>query len=103
MQPNGSILARATEKVSVLSQRYRNPACTNCHLHDISRRIPMLNYRTFRARVVLKSFGNRLIDKFDSGTLLNGLHMEAEERDLIPCGTSLCFKRGVNVKGSHCK
>lgn len=52
---------------------------------------------------MLKSFGNRLIDKFDSGTLLNGLHMEAEERDLIPCGTSLCFKRGVNVKGSHCK
>ena len=63
----------------------------------------MLNYRTFRARVVLKSFANRFIDKFDSVTLLNGLHMEAEERDLIPCGESLCFKRGVNVKGSHCK
>jgi hypothetical protein len=63
----------------------------------------MLNYRVFEAHVVLKSFKNKMIDKFDSVALLHGLHVEAEERDLIRCGAGLCFKRGISVKGSHCK
>ncbi len=63
----------------------------------------MMNYRVFEANVVLKSFRNKMIDKFDSVSLLHGLHVEAEERDLIRCGASLCFKRVINVKGSQCK
>ena len=63
----------------------------------------MLNYRVFEAHLVLKSFKNKMIDKFDSVELLHGLHVEAEERDLIRCGAGLCFKRGISVKGSHCK
>lgn len=62
----------------------------------------MLNYRVCEAYLVLKSFKNKMIDKFDSVALLHGLHVEAEERDLIRCGAGLCFKRGVSVKGSHC-
>lgn len=67
------------------------------------KRIPMLNYRVFEAHLVLKSFKNKMIDKFDSVALLHGLHVEAEERDLIRCGAGLCFKRGISVKGSICK
>jgi hypothetical protein len=63
----------------------------------------MLNYRVFEAQVVLKSFKSKMIDKFDSVALLHGLNVEAEERDLIRCGVGLCFKRGISVKGSHCK
>ena len=63
----------------------------------------MLNYRVFEANVVLKSFKNKMVDRFDSVALLHGLHMEAEERDLIRCGAALCIKRGISVKGSHCK
>jgi len=63
----------------------------------------MLNYRVFEAILILKSFKSRMIDKFDSLALLQGLRAEAEDRDLIPCGASLCFRRGISVKGSHCK
>ena len=63
----------------------------------------MLNYRVFEANLFLKSFKSRMIDKFDSLALLQGLRAEAEERDLIQCGASLCFRRGINVKGSQCK
>lgn len=63
----------------------------------------MLNYRVFEANLILKSFKSRMIDKFDSLALLQGLRAEAEERDLLLCGASLCFRRGISVKGSHCK
>jgi hypothetical protein len=63
----------------------------------------MLNYRVFEANLILKSYKNKMIDKFDSLTLLQGLRAEAEECDLIQCGASLCFRRGINVKGSQCK
>lgn len=65
--------------------------------------VPMLNYRVFEAHVVLKSFKNKMIDKFDSVELLHSLHAQAEERDLIRCGAGLCFRRAITVKGSHCK
>ena len=63
----------------------------------------MLNYRLFEANLILKSFHSRIIDKFDSLALLQGLRAEAEERDLLQCGASLCFRRGISVKGTRCK
>ena len=63
----------------------------------------MLNYRAFEADIVLKSYRDRLIDMFDASTLFKRLCVEAEERDLIDCGTGLYFKRNISVKGCHCK
>ena len=63
----------------------------------------MLNYRAFEADIVLKSYRDRLIDMFDSSALFERLCKEAEERDLIDCGCGLYFKRGISVKGCHCK
>lgn len=63
----------------------------------------MLNYRIFEANVVLKSYKNNMIDRFDSKTLLDGLRDEADERDLVRCGEGFCFRRGISIKGCHCE
>jgi hypothetical protein len=63
----------------------------------------MLDYRVFEANLILKSYNDRMINKFDSLSLLQGLGVEARERGLIQCGAGLCFRRGISVKGSHCK
>jgi hypothetical protein len=63
----------------------------------------MLNYRAFEATIVLKSYRNRLIDMFDAPTLYDALYSEAAARDMLPCGEGLCFKRGIRVRGCHCK
>lgn len=66
--------------------------------------MPMLNYRAFSATIVLKSYRNRLIDLYDATALFQRLELEADARELLRCGNSLCFKKSiVSVKGSHCK
>jgi hypothetical protein len=52
---------------------------------------------------VLRSYRDRMIDMFDSATLFLRLHLEADSRDMIRCGAGLFFKRGISVKGCHCK
>jgi hypothetical protein len=52
---------------------------------------------------VLKSYKDRCIDMFDSQTLFQRLHEEADDRDMLRCGAGLCFKRGIGVRGSHCE
>ena len=66
-------------------------------------RLPALNFRVFEAHLVLKSYKDPMIDKYDSVALLNRLHIESIERDLVRCGASICFKKGISVKGSFCK
>lgn len=63
----------------------------------------MLNYRAFEATIVLKSYRDRLIDMFDATTLFERLYYEAGDHDMIPCGDGLCFKKGISVRGCHCK
>lgn len=64
--------------------------------------MPFLNYRAFEATVVLKSYNDRLINMFDAGTLFKRLHVEAEDREMLRCGNSLCLKP-ISLNGSHCK
>jgi hypothetical protein len=67
-------------------------------------RVPQLNYRAFEGTIVLKSYGDSVIDKFDAKTLFERLCMEADSRDMLVCGAeALCFKKSISVKGSHCK
>jgi hypothetical protein len=63
----------------------------------------MLNYRAFEATLKLKSYRDRLIDMFDATTLFERLFSEADERDVVRCGVGLCFKKGISVRGCHCK
>jgi hypothetical protein len=64
--------------------------------------MPFLNYRAFEATIVLKSYNDRLIDMFDASTLFERLCGEAEDREMLKCGSALCLKR-ISVNGSHCK
>jgi hypothetical protein len=66
-------------------------------------RIPKLNYRVFEATVILINYRDRFIDMFDSEELFSRLFAEAEDLDMIRCDRGLCFKKGINVKGCHCK
>jgi hypothetical protein len=65
--------------------------------------MPMLNYRAFEATIVLKSYRDRLINMFDSNMLFERLCSVSEEREMVECGEGLCFKKGISVKGCHCK
>lgn len=65
--------------------------------------MPMLNYRAFEATIKLKSYRDRLIDMFDATALFERLYFEADERDVVQCGVGLCFKKGISVRGCHCK
>jgi hypothetical protein len=62
-----------------------------------------MNYRAFEATIVLKSYEDRFIGMFNSEDLFSRLFIEAEERDMIRCGNGLCFKKGISVRGCHCK
>jgi hypothetical protein len=64
----------------------------------------MLNYRAFKATIVLKSYRDRLINLYDANALFQRLDLNAADRELLRCGDSLCFKKSIiSVKGSHCK
>jgi hypothetical protein len=63
----------------------------------------MLNYRAFEANLVPKSYQDRLISMFNAELLFQRLELEAEDREMIRCGEGLCFKRGISVRGCHCK
>lgn len=66
-------------------------------------RIAQLNYRAFEGTIVLKSYRDSFIDKFESKSLFERLCQQAEARDMIVCGEGLCFKKLISVKGCHCK
>lgn len=66
-------------------------------------RIPKLNYRVFEATVILKNYKDKFISKFNGQELFQRLYAEAEEREMIRCEQGLCFKKGISVRGSHCK
>ena len=80
-----------------------NPNLILCPSPHRSPRMPILNYRAFEATVVLKSYRDRYIDLFDAQTLFQRLYEEADDRDMLRCGIGLCFKKGISVRGSHCK
>lgn len=65
--------------------------------------MPMLNYRAFEATIVLRSYRDRLINMFDATALFERLYSEADVRDVVQCGVGLCFKKGISVRGCHCK
>jgi hypothetical protein len=72
--------------------------------NQIGRQIKMLksNYKAFEATIKLKSYRNRLIDKYDAPALFEWLMSNTKNRGLIPCGTDgMCFKREVIVRGTH--
>ena len=69
----------------------------------LTNRMPKLNYRAFEATIVLKSYCDRFIGMFDGEELFQGLYDEAEDLDMIRCNNGLCFKKGISVRGCHCK
>jgi hypothetical protein len=72
--------------------------------NQLGRQIKMLksNYKAFEATITLKSYRNRLIDKYDAPALFAWLMSNTKNRGLIPCGADgMCFKREVIVRGTH--
>jgi hypothetical protein len=72
--------------------------------NEIGRQIKMLksNYKAFEATIKLKSYRNRLIDKYDAPALFGWLMSNTKNRGLISCGADgMCFKREVIVRGTH--
>lgn len=72
--------------------------------NQIGRQIKMLksNYKAFEATINLKSYRNRLIDKYDAPSLFGWLMSNTKNQGLIPCGADgMCFKREVIVRGTH--
>lgn len=60
------------------------------------------NYQCFKARIVLKSYEDDYISKYDSPTLYGWLTSNISGRNMIACGNNgLCFKREVLVSGTH--
>ena len=63
-----------------------------------------MNYRAFEGTIVLESYDDKTIDRFDASKLYQRLRLEADSHDILICGDdALCFKKSVSVKGSHSK
>lgn len=64
-----------------------------------------LNYRAFKANIVLTSYENRLINFFPAPMLYDWLDSHAKERGLVKCGgDGLCFKKEVVIEnGINCE
>jgi hypothetical protein len=62
-----------------------------------------LNYRAFEATIILRSYRDRLIDLFDGKSLFERLYDDADDRDMLRCGEGIAFKKGISMKGCHCK
>jgi hypothetical protein len=60
------------------------------------------SYKCYEATIVLKSYGDKLIDKYDGPTLFGWLLSHAKERDLLHCGPGgLCFKQEIVARGTQ--
>eukprot|EP00536_Pseudo-nitzschia_multiseries_P007031 jgi/Psemu1/194486/e_gw1.157.96.1 len=73
---------------------------TTRYPYEKQKRMPFLNYRAFEATIVLKSYNDRLINMFPARKLFERLSVEAEDREILRCGNSVCLKP-ISVKGSH--
>ena len=62
-----------------------------------------LNYRAFEATIILKSYKDRLIDVFDAPALFDRMYEDADEGEMLRCGEGIAFKKGISIKGCHCK
>jgi hypothetical protein len=67
---------------------------------DIQQEFPRLVFRAFEATIILNSYEDKFIDKFDASALFDHLY-KTKEKDIIQCGfDSILFKERIELHGS---